>query len=132
MPSAFASEAKRILRQSDPVVIGKHEWRLTLYTIDNAATADETPLIGYEWRRLNCRPIPRRTPAGTYHLPGNVWMRDRDWPRYDSDDGAWAGLPRSLVKLWRNSPWAHTRKLRLIDGKWIDPELREFLPGDTP
>ena len=130
MRSAFATEAKRILRQSDPVVIGKHEWRLTLYTIEKSASAEETPLIGYEWRRLDQHPIPRRTPAGTYHLPGDIWMRDRDWPPYDSDDGAYAGLPRSLVRLWRASPWAHTRKLRLINGKWVHPEQPELLPGD--
>ena len=103
--SAFDFGGNRILRQSEPMKIGKHEWRLTLYRSPH----HDRPLIGYEWRRTDGRPIRRRCPGGDYRLDGSTWMRDRDWPSYNHNDGEWGGMPRTLRKLWERCPWAHTR-----------------------
>ena len=103
--SAFDFGGNRIIRQSEPMTIGKHQWRLTLYRSEH----HERPLIGYEWRRADGSPIRRKCPAGVYHLDGSTWMRDEDWPSYNHNDGQYAGLPRTLRTLWEQCPWAHTR-----------------------
>ena len=59
--SAFDFGGNRIVRQSEPMKIGKHEWRLTLYRSPH----HEHPLIGYEWRRADGAPIRRTCPGGT-------------------------------------------------------------------
>ena len=71
--SAFDFGGNRIVRQSEPMKIGKHEWRLTLYRSPH----HEHTLIGYEWRRADGAPIRRKCPGGTYWLDGATWMRDR-------------------------------------------------------
>ena len=106
--SAFSFAGNRIIRQSEPMRIGKHEWRLTLYRSDH----HDRPLIGYEWRRADRSPIRRKCPGGVYHLDGSTWMRDQDWPSYNHNDGEYAGMPRTLRKLWEQCPWAHTREAR--------------------
>ena len=106
--SAFNFGGNRILRQSEPTRIGKHEWRLTLYRSPHHAE----PLIGYEWRRTDGRPIRRTCPGGDYWLDGSTWMRDEDWPSYNHNDGGWGGMPRTLRKLWERCRWAHTRNAR--------------------
>ena len=103
--SAFWTEG--VLRISEPVRIGKHEWRLVLYRgtslhyigAEGDAAAPqgrwvERPrrFVGYEWRRL---PHPER------------WRRETEWPRYDVNDGQSLGLPRRLRTLWERCPWAH-------------------------
>ena len=103
--SAFAYGSNRIIRQSKPMKIGSHEWRLTLYRSEH----HERPLIGYEWRRTDGAPIRRQCPGGVYRLVGSTWMRDEDWPSYNHNDGQYAALPRTLRKLWEQCPWAHTR-----------------------
>ena len=104
--SAFDFAGNRIIRQSEPKRIGKHEWRLTLYRSEH----HERPLIGYEWRRADRSPIRRKCPGGVYFLDGSTWMRDEDWPSYNHNDGQYAGMPRTLRKLWEQCPWAHTRE----------------------
>ena len=104
--SAFDFAGNRIIRQSEPKRIGKHEWRLTLYRSEH----HERPLIGYEWRRADRSPIRRKCPRGVYFLDGSTWMRDEDWPSYNHNDGQSAGMPRTLRKLWEQCPWAHTRE----------------------
>lgn len=103
--SAFQTEAEEIIRISEPMRIGKHEWRLTQYR-------DRTygVVVGYEWRRLDRRGFVRRNCAGCYTLPGDLWIRHTDWPRYDTNNGQTGGLPKTLVKLWERCPWAHRKK----------------------
>ena len=104
--SAFDFGGNRIIRQSEPTRIGKHEWRLTLYRSGHS----DRPLIGYEWRRTDGAQIRCKCPGGDYWLDGSTWMRDQEWPSYNHNDGQYAGLPRTLRKLWQECPWAHTRK----------------------
>ena len=106
--SAFDFAGNRIIRQSEPMTIGKHDWRLTRYRSQHY----DRPLIGYEWRRTDGSPIRRKCPGGIYYLDGSTWMRDEDWPSYNHNDGEYAGLPRTLRKLWEQCPWAHTRDAR--------------------
>ena len=91
--SAFATGCE-ILEISDPFRIGKHEWRLTLYR-----TREGKVYTGYEWRKPAVRIM------GT-EFPPDFWRRDVDWPRYDLNDGLYAGLPKTLLRLWERCPWA--------------------------
>lgn len=96
---------KAILRISEPMTIGKHEWRLvqyrdtsTDYVTDEASGVGRfvdvrTTFVGYEWRRLGER--------------YEYWRQARDWPKYDFNDGMYLGLPRTLRKLYEACPWAH-------------------------
>ena len=95
--SAFTIQATEIIRSSQPMTIGKHEWRLTQYRHREYGITS-----GYEWRRLN--EIPG--------FPPDFWRRDTDWPRYDCYDGQDRGLPKTLRKLWEQCPWAHRRRER--------------------
>ena len=100
--SAFWMED--IVRISDPMRIGKHEWRLVLYRATSTRyeldpeqgrrvrTERLRRFVDYEWRR--CERDPEH------------WRRARDWPRYDFNDGQYSGLPRTLRKLWESCPWA--------------------------
>ena len=120
--SAFRAQAERILRRSDPIVVGRHEWRITLYIHRHRP---RVPMIGYEWRRADRRDHRVKTPHGDYTLPGDRWRRDVDWPRYDADNGQTAGLPKTVFKLWECNPWARTRNLVRVGDDWIDPAGRE-------
>ena len=98
-PGAF-EVGHRIERSSEPMRIGHHEWRLTLYwgwgcdVVDGRLMESERPLVGYEWRAAE--------PAGR-----GRWQRDVDWPTYDGQNGETAGMPRGLRRLWARCPWAH-------------------------
>jgi hypothetical protein len=77
-----------VIFASAPVTIGKHQWRVTV-----TGRAKDHPLgsagMAFEWRRSD------------FH----EWQPDRAWPSYNSDDGTYAGLPRSLAKRlpWRTA-----------------------------
>ena len=79
-----------ILWRSPPRAIGKHEWRIVVYRLDGF---DRT-LIGYEWRRA------AQTIMGHTFPPDPVWRRDEEWPRYDSNDGQYGGMPRTLRRFY--------------------------------
>lgn len=96
--SAFTFRAKRIVRHSDPVTIGKHQWRLTLYEHPHYGL-----LTGYEWRRADGAGF--RTKGRTYR--GDTWYLDEDWPSYNHNNGETAGMPKALRNLWDANPWAH-------------------------
>ena len=96
-PSAFAGTGVSILGHSRPVRIREHDWRLTQYRL-GAKT-----FVSYEWRT---REWPGRGPEGRSRAPGR-WQPDVKWPRYDADDGTWAGLPHALRTLWERCTWCH-------------------------
>ena len=89
--SVFSAESESIVRHSKPMRIGKHEWRLTQYRDQSYGL-----LVGCEWR-------PLQTALNTHQCH---WRRARDWPRYNSHDEEYSGLPRTLRKLWKRCPWA--------------------------
>lgn len=61
--------------------IGKHEWRMVVVPIGRYPETQSE----YQFRR-----------------PGESdWRPSTEWPGYDADDGAYAGLPKSLVRLYR-------------------------------
>jgi hypothetical protein len=66
--------------ETAPVKIGKHEWRAIVYAHPSYGNCSD-----YEWR----------TPA-QLGLPASTWQSSKEWPRYDSDNGATAGLPKSI------------------------------------
>ena len=68
---------------SEPVRIGKHDWRVLV---------DYRGFTIYEFRCLTLG-------CAYNHSPGR-WHDYRDWPRYDRDDGMYGGMPKTLVKLW--------------------------------
>lgn len=97
-----AFPALAVERVSEPMRIGKHEWRLLTFwmpAIEYTGTGPdyeeiERRFTGYEWRR-----------AG---FPFDAdWRKHEEWPRYNPDNGTTAGLPASLRKLWERCPWAH-------------------------
>jgi len=96
-PSAFAYMGT-VLYQSAPRKIGKHEWRVTVY---RSLYHDNRAMLGYEWRR-------EYTPA----LGGEWWRRDTDWPRYNHNDGQFAGLPKTLAKLYQDEHPKFARHLQ--------------------
>ena len=105
--------AGKVLRQSAPMRIGKHEWRLVLYRTTRLLT-------GYEWRRQDGRETRVKRADGDYFLPGSFWRRDEDWPRYDHNNGGTAGLPATLHRLWKQCPWAHMRET--MEAVWTNAE----------
>ena len=105
--SAFAAEAVEVERVSEPMRIGKHEWRcVAFWKLDMEFAADvpaegcerwrwvERRFIGYEWRSTECR---------------GPWSRDTEWPAYDDHNGETAGMPKTLKKLYQPCEWAHGR-----------------------
>ena len=72
---------------TEPMIIGKHAWRIRRCNHRSGAVC-----IEYQFRRLNA--------------PSIRWADAPEWPSYDSDDGAYSGLPRTLKKLYnRNLNW---------------------------
>ena len=88
--SAFACIGE-IVWASPHRKVGKHEWRLTIYRINKRR------YLGYEWRRAPQTIMGEDFPSGPY------WRQDVDWPKYNSNDGMWAGLPKSLLKLYNDT-----------------------------
>lgn len=88
-PSAFV-HAGRILWRSPARLIGRHEWRMTVYRCAHSGRT----MLGYEWRRAAETIMGRRFP------PAWRWRPDEEWLRYDDTDGAFAGLPRTLRTLY--------------------------------
>ena len=122
--SAFWTEG--VIRVSEPTRIGRHEWRLVLYhgTFMHYAEPQgrwtESPCqhVGYEWRSTS---VPER------------WRRDTEWPRYDTNDGQFMGLPRRLLTLWERCPWAHDLRSKRAaqDAKSQDSVRTEGAPPES-
>lgn len=65
---------------SNPLTIGKHEWRIVVFNHSTYGHCTK-----YQWRRH----------GGTWG-----WKDDIDWPTYNHNDGGFAGMPKSLCKLY--------------------------------
>lgn len=92
--SVFFAESESIVRRSEPMRIGRHEWRLTQYRDQSYGL-----LTGCEWR-----------PLQTSNTRSCHWRRARDWPRYNLHDEEHSGLPRTLRKLWKRCPWTQVER----------------------
>ena len=93
--SVFSAESESIVRRSEPMRIGKHEWRVTQYRDQSYGL-----LVGCEWR-------PLQTASNTRPCR---WRHARDWPRYNPHDAQNSGLPRTLRKLWKRCAWAQVER----------------------
>lgn len=62
------------------VKIGKHEWRLVVFS----ATAKSQRYTAHQFREI-----------GAY-----MWIDYHEWPSYNFNDGCFAGLPKSLANKW--------------------------------
>jgi hypothetical protein len=72
-----------------PMTIGKHEWRLIVYP-SNYGHGNVTE---YQWRQLPMSGLPEWTQP-------QHWRHEQDWPSYNHNDGMYAGMPRTLKKLY--------------------------------
>jgi hypothetical protein len=72
------------LYESPPMRIGKHFWRIVI-----------TPqgYTEYQFRKPPTR-------LSDFTVMDTTWHRHREWPGYDFDDGIYAGLPKSIQRLW--------------------------------
>ena len=63
--------------ESNPVKIGKHEWRVIVFTHPCYGRCTE-----YQFRRTNT----------------DYWHEDKRWPGYNGNDGTYAGCPKTLAQ----------------------------------
>ena len=90
--SAFRS-GFAIIRQSAPMAIGRHDWRVTFIRRDH----DSQPLVEAEYRRNDGREHTSMTPCGPLHFDGRLWRRSGDWK---------GRTPKRLAILLDATPWA--------------------------
>lgn len=93
--SVLSAESESVVRRSEPMRIGKHEWRLAQYRDRSYGL-----FVGCEWR-------PLQTASNTRPCH---WRRARDWPRYNPHDEDYSGLPRTLRKLWKRCSWTRVER----------------------
>ena len=63
-----------------PIVLDKHEWVLDVYKDDFYGS-----LTRHRWRRVG----------------DSRWRKDKEWPTYDSNNGATGGMPKGLARHYR-------------------------------
>lgn len=87
----------KVFYETPARMIGKHEWRLIVipspkYNLKTKEIEEGRATL-YQWR----------TPAYVFlhhRFHAGYWQSQRDWPRYNINDGSYLGLPRSLRKLY--------------------------------
>lgn len=72
--------------QSNPMRIGKYEWRVV---VRNGTYSPR--VTDYEFRTPECP---------EYHQPAGRFKSMTEWPRYNHNDGTYAGCPKTLRKLY--------------------------------
>jgi hypothetical protein len=92
---------------SEPVKIGKHEWRVIVRPC-NANHADIL-VTEYQWREA----LHPQLPATWV----DSWKSEVYWPTYNADDGTHAGCPKSIAK----KVWEPNKK-----------KIEELLKGGKP
>lgn len=91
------------LYATSPMTIGKHQWRLIVYTSQYYGIVS-----CFQWRR-----------------DGEPWRDQRDWPRYDINDGTWGGMPKTLRTLWLR----HQEEIRAaLRGEIHAPDQLSLIP----
>lgn len=88
------------LYESPPMLIGRHEWRAVVFKHGAYGRC-----ASYEFRRVVFPGIRWQNKDGIYstrppdeRLP--AWQDMEKWPRYESNDGVYAGCPKGLVALY--------------------------------
>ena len=85
---------------SPPRRIGKREWRVVVCHFNEN---DGGPFVEYEWR----------DPAYANLEPAGPWKPMSNYPGHDSNDGTWAGCPKTLRTLYQvNRDHIHEAKVR--------------------
>ena len=110
--SAFGRDYA-VLRQSAPMKIGRHNWRLSMLR----RKRDSRPFVDAEFRRNDGREHTSRTPCGPLHFDGRLWREAGDWPGKQP--------PKRLAVLIDATPWARMRPIlhALLDAA----ERREWI-----
>ena len=85
-----------IIRQSAPMAIGKHDWRVLLVRRDH----DSHPFVEAEYRRNDGGEHTGMTPCGPIHVDGRMWRRSGDCK---------GRTPKRLAVLLDATPWARMR-----------------------
>lgn len=70
--------------------VGHHEWLYVVYEGWPTSLRSSGRFTQYFWRSIKHR-------AWGYTPE---WQRDKQWPRYNGDDGSFAGCPRSIVSIY--------------------------------
>jgi hypothetical protein len=84
--SAAREISDEVLWQSEPMLIGKTSWIIVLYK-----NPDHKKLFtGYHFHDENYN----------RYCPCDEWKSEKNHPRYNYHDGTYAGLPKTLVKLY--------------------------------
>lgn len=99
-PKEFKFYDKRIIYSTPAYSIGKTSWCMIVYEQDDCI--------------IKVNPLTRGTARFTSYLftdpfpPGtNPWRLERDHPRYDHNDGVYAGLPKTLRQIF----YAHQQEI---------------------
>jgi hypothetical protein len=94
-----------------PMTIGKHEWRLIVYPHYTGSN-----VTSYQWRG----------DAEDY------WRDQRDWPRYNFNDGMYMGLPKTLVRLHEQHRGEIEAALKGIPYQSPEPPQAELFASPLP
>ena len=89
------------LYESQPMTIGKHEWRVIVRPSYLGGNCTE-----YQWR-------PAAMP-GLLEGMDEHWRREEDWPGFNGND-TYCGLPRTLRRLYEREKAALDRHLHGIE-----------------
>ena len=93
---------KTQLFSSEPMRIGLKEWRVVVYEEQGGRFTD------YEWRYSEY--INRQ--SGQVIEEASEWKSMRYWPDYNSNDGMFAGCPRTLRRLYEK----HRKQVEYLAG----------------
>jgi len=110
-PTAF-HHGNTILRVSEPMAIGRHDWRLVLFR----RNYDSHCFVDGEYRRNDDGfHTIRVTGCSPMQLDGAVWRESSDWPRKQ---------PKALAKIIERTPWADLGRFQrdiLARGERMEP-----------
>ena len=93
--------------------IGKTEWRMMVYEKNNVL------YLPSETGKDHFMQGTHRFTRYQYNDYG-TWKNETDHPRYDSNDGSYAGLPKGLKKIFYN----HEQEIK--ESLFVAPENRNL------
>ena len=101
VPNDVAGE---VVFESKARLIGKTYWKMCVYRDSSVNVAKETAW----WGKINPERLEeRRLPFDLFtmyvYYTGSSWKKENTHPRYNSHDGTYAGLPKTLVKIYEEN-----------------------------